>query len=86
VRGARWETLVLVRLLVAVARLTAADRAANIPSPIVLVAGGLALGFVPAIPEVELAPDLRVRVRRVRMLRGLPRRARAHPIGWRAPP
>src|ERR1700709_2422962 len=50
--------LVLVSLLVAVAGLAAAARAANIPYPIVLVAGGLALGFIPAIPEVALAPDL----------------------------
>jgi len=50
--------LVLVSLLVAVAGLGAAARAANIPYPIVLVVGGLALGFVPGIPDAALAPDL----------------------------
>ena len=50
--------LVLVSLLVAVAGLAAAARAANIPYPIVLVVGGLVLGFVPGIPDAQLAPDL----------------------------
>ena len=50
--------LVLVSLLVAVAGLAAAARAVDIPYPIVLVAGGLVLGFVPGLPEVELDPDL----------------------------
>jgi CPA1 family monovalent cation:H+ antiporter len=50
--------LVLVSLLVAVAGLAAAARAANIPYPIVLVVGGLVLGFVPGMPDVALAPDL----------------------------
>jgi monovalent cation/hydrogen antiporter len=50
--------LVLVSLLVAVAGLAAAARAANIPYPIVLVVGGLVLGFVPGMPDAELDPDL----------------------------
>jgi Na+/H+ antiporter len=50
--------LVLVSLLVAVAGLAAAARAVNIPYPIVLVVGGLVLGFVPGMPEVELEPEL----------------------------
>ncbi|HEV2786075.1 MAG TPA: Na+/H+ antiporter [Solirubrobacteraceae bacterium] len=50
--------LVLVSLLVAVAVLAAAARAASIPYPIVLVVGGLVLGFVPGMPEAELAPEL----------------------------
>ncbi|HET8950528.1 MAG TPA: Na+/H+ antiporter [Solirubrobacteraceae bacterium] len=50
--------LVLVSLLVAVAVLGAASRAIGIPYPIVLVLGGLVMGFVPGIPEVELDPDL----------------------------
>ena len=49
---------VLVSLLVAIAVLGAAARAVNIPYPIVLVVGGLALGFVPGLPDVELAPEL----------------------------
>jgi monovalent cation/hydrogen antiporter len=49
---------VLVSLLVAVAGLGAAARAVNIPYPIVLVVGGLALGFVPGLPDIELEPEL----------------------------
>jgi Na+/H+ antiporter len=50
--------LVLVSLLVAVAVLGAAARAVNIPYPIVLVVGGLAMGFLPGLPDVELEPEL----------------------------
>jgi monovalent cation/hydrogen antiporter len=50
--------LVLISLLVAVAGLAAAARAVDIPYPIVLVVGGLGLGFVPGLPEVELEPEL----------------------------
>jgi monovalent cation/hydrogen antiporter len=50
--------LVLISLLVAVAGLAAAARALDIPYPIVLVVGGLGLGFVPGLPEVELEPEL----------------------------
>jgi monovalent cation/hydrogen antiporter len=49
---------VLVSLLVAVAGLGAAARAVNIPYPIVLVVGGLVLGFVPGMPDAQLDPDL----------------------------
>ncbi len=49
---------VLVSLLVSVAVLGAAARAVNIPYPIVLVVGGLALGFVPGLPDIELEPEL----------------------------
>ena len=50
--------LVLVSLLVAVAGLATAARLANIPYPIVLVVGGLVLGFVPGLSKIQLAPDL----------------------------
>jgi monovalent cation/hydrogen antiporter len=50
--------LVLISLLVAVAGLAAVARAVEVPYPIVLVVGGLLLGFVPGLPEVELEPDL----------------------------
>src|SRR3954452_7440402 len=50
--------LVLISLLVAVSVLAAAARAIGIPYPIVLVVGGLVMGFVPGIPEVELDPEL----------------------------
>ena len=49
---------ILVSLLVAVVVLSAAARAVNIPYPIVLVIGGLAMGFIPGLPPVELEPDL----------------------------
>ena len=50
--------LVLTSLLVAVAVLAAAARAVDIPYPIVLVVGGLFMGFVPGLPEVALEPEL----------------------------
>jgi len=50
--------LILVSLLVSVAVLGAAARAVNIPYPIVLVIGGLALGFIPGLPDAELEPEL----------------------------
>ena len=50
--------LVLTSLLVAVAVLAAAARAVDIPYPIVLVVGGLFMGFVPGLPEVALDPEL----------------------------
>jgi Na+/H+ antiporter len=49
---------VLISLLVAVAVLGTAARAVNIPYPIVLVVGGLGLGFVPGVPDAELEPEL----------------------------
>ncbi|MGH2969469.1 MAG: Na+/H+ antiporter, partial [Solirubrobacteraceae bacterium] len=50
--------LVLISLLVAVSVLSAAGRAIGVPYPIVLVLGGLVLGFVPGIPDAELDPEL----------------------------
>ena len=50
---------ILVALLVAVAVLSAAARAINVPYPIVLVVGGAIMGLAPlGLPEVELEPDL----------------------------
>ena len=34
------------------------SRSSRIPYPILLVLGGLALGFVPGLPEIDLPPDL----------------------------
>jgi CPA1 family monovalent cation:H+ antiporter len=48
----------IAALLVSVALLNAIANWCSIPYPIVLVIGGLALGLVPGIPEVELEPDL----------------------------
>ena len=50
--------LVLISLLVAVSVLAAASRAIGVPYPILLVLGGLVMGFVPGLPDVELDPDL----------------------------
>jgi monovalent cation/hydrogen antiporter len=52
------EQLVLLALIVAIAALLVAAPALRIPYPILLVLGGLALGFVPGIPSLELPPDL----------------------------
>jgi CPA1 family monovalent cation:H+ antiporter len=49
--------LILI-LLMAVALLATAARRFGIPYPILLVLGGLLLGFVPGLPRVVLAPDL----------------------------
>jgi monovalent cation/hydrogen antiporter len=50
--------VVLAGVLVSVAVLNVVATRIGIPYPIVLVLGGLALGFVPGMPEVELDPDL----------------------------
>ena len=49
---------VLVFLLVAVAVLAGTALRHDVPYPIVLVLGGLALGFVPWLPAPELEPDV----------------------------
>ena len=49
---------VILGLLVAVAALAWAASRLKISYPIFLVIGGLALGFVPHLPRVELRPDL----------------------------
>jgi monovalent cation/hydrogen antiporter len=48
----------IAALLVSVAVLNAVANWLQVPYPIVLVIGGLALGLVPGIPELELDPDL----------------------------
>ena len=48
----------LVLLLVAVAVLAAFGLRYDVPYPIVLVVGGLALGFVPWLPALDLDPDV----------------------------
>jgi monovalent cation/hydrogen antiporter len=49
---------VIISLLVAVAFLSALATRIGIPYPILLVVGGLGLGFVPGIPDVELQPEM----------------------------
>ena len=50
--------IVLAALFVAVAGLNAIARWLAVPYPIPLVLGGLVLGLVPGMPEIELDPDL----------------------------
>jgi CPA1 family monovalent cation:H+ antiporter len=52
------ERLQLLALFVAVAALLCLAPISRIPYPILLVLGGLALGFVPGLPNVELRPDV----------------------------
>ena len=52
------EQLVLLALLAAVAGLLALVPFLRLPYPILLVLGGLALGFVPGLPHPELPPEL----------------------------
>ena len=49
---------IVVSLLVVAIPLVALARRANIPYPILLVMGGLALGFIPGLPDVQLDPNL----------------------------
>src|SRR5215210_4713474 len=50
--------IVLLGLLVSVAGLVLLSGYLKVPYPVALVLGGLALGFVPGLPSVELAPEL----------------------------
>src|SRR3954471_3984597 len=52
------DSLALVAILVSVALLLVAADRTRVPYPILLVVGGLGLGFVPGIPAIELPPDL----------------------------
>ena len=52
------QLLVFLVLLVAVAAMLVIAPTLRVPYPIILVIGGLALGFVPGMPELELPPDL----------------------------
>src|SRR5436190_3065804 len=50
--------LVLMVLLAAVALFAAVSSAIGVPYPLVLVRGGLVVGFVPGLPDVQLPPNL----------------------------
>lgn len=50
--------LVVFGLLVAIAGLAVVARLVKVPYPILLVLGGLLLGSIPGVPEIELDPDL----------------------------
>jgi monovalent cation/hydrogen antiporter len=56
--GVEGFDVVLAGVLMSVAVLNVVATRIGIPYPIVLVLGGLALGFLPGMPEVELDPDL----------------------------
>jgi Na+/H+ antiporter len=49
---------ILLGMLLAVAALATAARKTGVPYPIVMLLGGLALGFVPGLPRIELEPEL----------------------------
>ena len=48
----------LLGLMVAVAGLSVLARSVGVPYPIMLVLGGLVLGFLPGLPDIELPPEL----------------------------
>jgi NhaP-type Na+/H+ or K+/H+ antiporter len=50
--------LLLLVLMVAVGGLSVLAGVVRVPYPIVLVLGGLVLGFVPGVPPAELPPEL----------------------------
>jgi monovalent cation/hydrogen antiporter len=52
------NSLILLGLLAAAAALLAAAELVRVPYPILLVLGGLGVGFVPGMPQIELPPDL----------------------------
>lgn len=52
------DALTILAILVAAAALLAAAPTLHVPYPILLVLGGLALAFVPGLPELELNPEL----------------------------
>ena len=50
--------LLLLGLLIAITALAVLARAVRVPYPIMLTAGGLALGLIPGLPQVEVDPDI----------------------------
>ena len=48
----------LILLLAAAAVLVRLAESISVPYPIVLVLGGLAIGLVPSLPNLELDPDV----------------------------
>jgi monovalent cation/hydrogen antiporter len=52
------EAEVIWTLLILVAALAILAKKVAIPYPVLLVIGGLGLGFVPGLPEVQLEPDM----------------------------
>jgi monovalent cation/hydrogen antiporter len=54
----REAELLLLGLMMAVVGLSILARVIRVPYPILLVLGGLVLGFVPGMPTIGLAPEL----------------------------
>ncbi len=52
------DSIVLAGLLVAVALLLTRAQLVRVPYPILLVLGGLGVGFAPGVPTVELPSDI----------------------------
>lgn len=52
------EIEIILGLLLVVAALAVVAQKLDVPYPILLVLGGLVLGFVPGLPEVELDPEI----------------------------
>jgi Na+/H+ antiporter len=52
------EELILLAILAAVTALTVLAPVLRVPYPILLVLGGLAIGFVPGVPELTMPPEL----------------------------
>lgn len=50
--------LVVFGLLVAISGLAVVARLVGVPYPILLVLGGLGIGFIPGVPDVQLDPDI----------------------------
>ena len=50
--------LLLLGLMIAIAALSVLARVLDLPYPILLVLGGLVIGFLPGLPDVELPPEL----------------------------
>src|SRR5438132_3326311 len=48
---------VVLWLLVVVAAVATVGRRIGVPSPILMVLGGIAIGFIPGLPAVQLQPD-----------------------------
>ena len=49
---------ILLGLLAALAVLATFAARIGVPSPIVQVLGGAALGFLPGLPRIDIAPDI----------------------------
>lgn len=56
--GIELQIELLIGLLGVVALLAQLARLVNVPYPIFLVLGGLVIGFVPGLPQIELPPEV----------------------------